>query len=313
MDWSDRIGRRLTPRDLHVFLTVAAHGNMAKAADTLAVSRPVVSKTILDLEQTLGVRLFDRARQGVEPTLYGRALLKRSVVVFDELRQSVEEIRFLADPVAGELRVGCTEPMAAGFVAAIIANLSRRHPRWTFHTEMGSANTLLTTLRERRCELVVARQLADVPDTDINMEALFHEKYFVAVGPRSKWLQRRKVSLAELVDETWILGQLETEPSSPVFEAFRALGLPVPKATVTSNSLNIRNSLLSNRPFITVIPGSALRFGPERSLLKALPIDLPHHRLPIAIMTMKNRTVSPVAELFIKCARELTPLLKRAK
>ena len=158
MDWSDRIGRRLKPRDLHVFLAVAEHGNMAKAADALAISRPVVSKTILDLESTLGVRLFDRSSQGVETTLYGRALLRRSVAVFDELRQSVEEIQFLADPAAGELRIGCNETMAAGFVAATIASLAKRHPRLTFRMELGAANTLLVPLRERKCELVIARQ-----------------------------------------------------------------------------------------------------------------------------------------------------------
>src|SRR6266702_6983843 len=128
MEWSDRIGRRLRPRDLHVFLVVAEKGNMAKAAEQLAISRPVVSKTIADLEHTLGVRLLDRTPHGVEPTLYGHALLKRSLAVFDELRQSVKEIEFLADPSAGELRVGCTEPLAAGFMAAVIDSISQQYP-----------------------------------------------------------------------------------------------------------------------------------------------------------------------------------------
>lgn len=109
MDWSNRIGRHLNPRALHVFLAVVEKGNMAKAAEQLAISRPVVSKTIAGLEVTLGVPLFNRTSQGVEPTLYGRALLKRGLAVFDELRQSVEEIEFLADPSAGELRVAFSE------------------------------------------------------------------------------------------------------------------------------------------------------------------------------------------------------------
>jgi DNA-binding transcriptional LysR family regulator len=86
------------------FLAVVETGSMAKAADELAISRPVVSRTISDLEHTLGVRLVDRTPKGVEPTLYGRALLKRSRAVFDELRQGVNEIEALADPDAGELR-----------------------------------------------------------------------------------------------------------------------------------------------------------------------------------------------------------------
>lgn len=133
MDWSDRIGRRIKPRDLHVFLAVAEQGNMAKAADSLAISRPVVSKTIADLERALGVRLFDRNPQRVEPTLYGRALAKRSITIFDELRQSVKDIEFLTDPTAGELRVGCPEVMAAGLVGAAIGRLAAQHPKLVFH------------------------------------------------------------------------------------------------------------------------------------------------------------------------------------
>src|SRR5262249_56774951 len=101
MQWSERIGRRLKLRDLHFLLTVAKAGSMGKAATELAVSQPVVSKAIADLERVLGTRLLDRGAQGVEPTLYGRALLKWSVAVFDDLRQGVKEVEFLTDPTAG--------------------------------------------------------------------------------------------------------------------------------------------------------------------------------------------------------------------
>jgi DNA-binding transcriptional LysR family regulator len=131
--WTDRIGRRLKLRDLHVLMMVVRAGTMARAAQQLAVSQPVVSKTISDLEHTLGVTLLDRGRNGVEPTLYGRALLKHGVAVFDELRQSVEEIEFLADPTAGELRIGCTDAMAAGLLPVVFGRLHRRHPRLAFH------------------------------------------------------------------------------------------------------------------------------------------------------------------------------------
>jgi DNA-binding transcriptional LysR family regulator len=111
MRWSDRVGRRLKPRDLHIFVAVAELGNMAKAAERLAISRPVVSKTISELERTLGVPLFDRSAKGVVRTLYGHALLRRSVAIFDELRQSVKEIEFLADPAPDQL-FGAAPPLS---------------------------------------------------------------------------------------------------------------------------------------------------------------------------------------------------------
>src|SRR5262249_4162547 len=277
-----------------------------KAAEHLAISRPVVSKTITELEHVLGVPLLDRSPQGVAPTLYGRALLKRGVAIFDELRQSVKEIEFLADPNAGEVRVGCTEVMAAGLVSAVIDRLSRKYPKLLFRMELGSAVTLPHSLRERRCDLAIARQLSPVPDPDLDAEPLFFENYVIATGPTNKWAGRRKVSLRDLVDDPWILTHLETQPGSPVFEGFRSVGLEVPRVRIESDSLNLRNSLLATGRFVTTIPGSALRFGPERTLVKLLPIKMPRWALPIAIITIRNRTVPPGAQLFIQCAREIS-------
>jgi DNA-binding transcriptional LysR family regulator len=102
IDWESQIGRRLKLRDLHVFQTVVQRGSMAKAAQQLGVSQPAVSEVIANLEHGLGVRLVDRSARGIEPTIYGATLLKRSVVAFDELKQSIKDIEFLSDPTAGE-------------------------------------------------------------------------------------------------------------------------------------------------------------------------------------------------------------------
>src|ERR1700759_359335 len=128
MAQSDLVGQRIKLQQLKVGMAVAEWGSMAKAAKHLAISQPVVSKVIADLEDLLGVRLFDRSPQGVEPTPYGRALLKRSITIFDDLRTSVDEIKFMADPTAGELRLGSTEPMLAGLGRAIMERLWHRDP-----------------------------------------------------------------------------------------------------------------------------------------------------------------------------------------
>ena len=305
MHWTERIGRRLNPHDLHIFVAVVEHGNMARAADSLAVSRPVVSRTIAELERSLGVRLLDRGRQGVEPTLYGRALFKRSIAVFDELKQSVADIESLGDPNSGEVRIGCTEPMAAGFVAAVIDELSRRYPRLVFELELCTTPAQqFHVLRERRCDLVVARVWPQAPEPDMDVVVLFDDQVSVMAGPSNKWLQRRKVTLAELAGEHWLLAPIDNEPGSPVFEIFHALGLPVPPARVASYSLNVRTSLLATGRFLAIIPASVLRFGGSaQNVLKVLPCALPPSVQPVAITTLKNRTLGPTAKLFIECAR----------
>src|ERR1700738_2264468 len=114
----DRARRRLKLRDLDILLVVVQRGSMAKAAAELAISQPAVSKAIADMEYTLGLRLLDRTRRGIEPTTYGRVLIKRGMTIFDELKQAAQELDFLADPTVGELRIRSSERLAAGLVAA---------------------------------------------------------------------------------------------------------------------------------------------------------------------------------------------------
>ena len=313
MQWVDRIGRRLKPRDLHVFLAVAEAGNMAKAADRLAISRPVVSKTINDLEHVLGVRLLDRTPKGVEPTLYGRALLRRSLGVFEELKQSVKEIEYLANPSAGEVRIGCTETMSAGLVSVAIDQLVRHHPHWVFHVRTASAAIHLELLRTRTCEIVVGRPEITDQLEDVDTEQLFYEKLLVVVGPHNKWHGRRKVALNELVDEPWIQSRLEVEPGAPTFEAYRAARLGPPRVAIFSDSLSLRYHLLETGPFITLVPESTWRLGSRPASLKVLPIDFPRWRQANAISVLKSRTLSPMAQAFMNAVRETSTAFSGAR
>src|SRR5262249_49915367 len=196
-----------------------------KAADRLQMTQPAVSKAIADLEHTFGVRLLDRSRQGAEPTLFGRTLLKRGVAIFDELRQSVKDIDFLADPTSGELRIGCTETVTAGLASAAIKRLDRTHSNLAFHMVLADIATLhFPFLRERKCELVIGRVASPTPEPDMDVEVLFYERHFIVTKPPNKWLKRRKIALAELADESWILALSDGEAGVPVFEAFRASG-----------------------------------------------------------------------------------------
>jgi len=312
MEWSERIGRRIRLRDLHILLAVVQCKSMAKAAEHLAISKPVVSKVIADLEHVLGVRLLERDRHGAEPTIYGAALLKRGITVFDELREGVKDIEFLTDPTAGEVRIGSNPYLATSFVSAVVDRLSRRYPRIVFHLVTALTDTLHRDLHERNVDLLVARRLGSVADERQGFEFLFDESHVVAAGPQNPWVRRRRIALAELVGESWVLPPPESPPGSVAMEAFRASGLDYPRTTVFATSPEVRMSILATGRFLTIFPTSELRFPTRRPELKVLPVELPLARVPIGIITLKNRTLSPVAQLFIEHAREVAkPLAKR--
>jgi len=120
-----RVERRLKLNDLRVLVAIAEAGSMNKAAELLGTSQPAISRAVADLEHAFGVRLFDRGPQGILPTPYGEALLKRSVAVFDEIRLGVEDLESLSDPESGEVRIATSVNLAGGFVAAVIERLAR--------------------------------------------------------------------------------------------------------------------------------------------------------------------------------------------
>src|SRR5215813_14815362 len=134
-DWDAHIGRRLRLRDLHVFFAVVQSGSLSRAAEHLRVSPPAVSQVVADLEHTLGVKLFDRSSRGVVPTPYARALLTRGRSAFDELRQGIRDIEFLADPSAGELTIGYPESIAATVLSEIVERFFEKYPRVIMRTD----------------------------------------------------------------------------------------------------------------------------------------------------------------------------------
>jgi DNA-binding transcriptional LysR family regulator len=313
MQVSDHIGRRMKLHDLHVLMTVVQAGSMGKAAKRLNTAQPAVSRSIANLERTLGVSLLDRQHQGVEPTEYGRALLDCGVAVFDDLSQGMKSIEFLADPTAGEIRIGCNALLAATFVSAIVDRLSRRHPRMVFHLVTAQGDALHRELSERNVDLLIARRFGPIADEQLQFDFLFEDSFVVAAGVQNPLAGRRKIALADLVNESWVLRSADTPIGAIAMEAFRASGLDRPRAAVITNSPEVRMSLLETGRFLTIVPSSVLRFFTKRWDIKVLPVELPMTRVPNGIVTLKNRALSLAAQLFIETAHEVAKPLAKTK
>jgi DNA-binding transcriptional LysR family regulator len=189
--------------------------------------------------------------------------------------------------------------------------MARRYRRVVFHVALGDTISLFDQLRERRIELGFARMSGLDPGEDIDTEMLFDEPMIVVAGEKNPWTRRRTIKLAELVHESWTWPPAGTMFDSLVVEAFRASGLEPPRAAVYTHAINMRIGLAATGHFLAVVPAAILKFPTRHPSIKKLPVELPTTQRQIGIITLKHRTLGPLAQLFIDCAREIAkPLAK---
>jgi DNA-binding transcriptional LysR family regulator len=306
MKWMDRIGRRVKLRDLHIALAVAQAGSMTRAAEELAVSYPVVSKTISELERTLGVKLFDRSVSGVEPTHYGRALLKSGAAVFDEMRRGLQQIDFIKQPDAGDLRIGSSIVVDAGLLPAVLERFSRDFPLAVLHImHEDIATQQYDNLRNRNVELMLGRLPVTMSEPDLVAETLFDEPTVVVAGSESGWAKRRGLRLPDLMGEPWVLAQPGSLARALQDEAFRMSGLEPPLAMALTVSLHLYMRLIETGRWLGLVPASVMRFGGRQMRIKTLSVKISSPPSPIGIVTVKHRTLTPLAERFIDYARNV--------
>ena len=313
MDDIKGIERRLKLHDVRVLMSVVEAGSMNKAAERLATSQPAVSRAIADLERALGVRLLERTPGGIQPTQYGRAILKRGLAIFDELRQGVKDIEFLSDPTSGELRVGCSEYAAGGPILAVVDRLTRQHPRMVFDIVTAPVLSLCRDLTERKIELVVTRLVDFANRRNMTIETLFEDDIVVVAAAQNPWMRRRRIDLADLVGEPWTLPPRDTGLGAFAEGAFRARGLEPPQPTVITYSMHMCHKLLETGRFLTMLPRYTLTLPGKHPSLRALPVELANSRAPMAIITLNRRTLSPLAEMFIKAVRAVAKPLTTAR
>jgi DNA-binding transcriptional LysR family regulator len=199
---------------------------------------------------------------------------------------------------------------------AMVHTFCRDYPGIVLGIEAVPTPTLeLPELHARKLDVVLARlsrPQADEPfGADLNVEILYDDEAIIAAGANSRWARRRKIVLADLLQASWVGTPQQTFTTIQMERAFQASDLPVPKMRVVTFSVQVRAHLLATGDFVSAMPKSLLRLNPECKGLKQLPIKLAKGSFPVAIVTLKNRTLSPPVELFLDNLRTFVTSLAR--
>lgn len=225
------------------------------------------------------------------------------------LKLGMRDIESLLDPGTGEIAIGADMSyIAGGFLSALIEQVSEQCPNLTIdvvETTTTAAAPEFRELRERKVDLMLGRLTNPVVADDLKVERLFDESIVVVAGAQSPWSMRRRIELEELKGAPWILAPAPNIARTLVEDAFRARGLNPPRPRVTTYSMQLRMQLLATERYLTVLTDSTARYSAKWWSFKTLPVDL-GPRLPVVIVTLKDRTLTPSVELFIKQVRAMS-------
>jgi len=297
MDWEERIGRRLTLRDLRILLAAVDAGSVSRAAAQLRVSQPAISKTISQIERAVAAQLVKRSSRGIEPTAQGKALLDRVRAAFRELRDGVEAIDSLSYPKFGDLRIAGNQVTLSNIVPTIITRLYSRHPGLIFNVLQAQTSVeQIRMLEEERADLFIGRIAQPLAADHLRFVELFRDDFVVVAGPDNPWKRRKKIALSELVGELWTLPPPETVTGQSMANIFKRMGLAMPRVNVAASTLQLHQRLVLESNFLTFLPSSLARTIPGLHVLPA-PLDL--YPQSVGVLTLKYRTQSPLAKLFI--------------
>ncbi|WP_198371973.1 LysR family transcriptional regulator [Roseomonas rosulenta] len=303
---ASRLARRLRLKDLDALLTVIEAGSMARAAQRLALTQPAVSKAMAEMEATLGVPLLERDARGVRATAFGEAMAERARAMLDELGQAERDIAHIADPLAGEVRIGTTEPMTFT-VAEAIRRLAAERPRVAFDIAIADTGTLMEDLRARRLDVVVTRAGAGEAAEDIAAEWLYRVPLVVVADRANPLVRRRGLRLADLAGEPWTLSPPGTFLGRLVSAAFAREGLAVPRAAVVSVSIVMRLSLIAGGPWLSVLPRNLLHHPTSAGFLRALDATVEDPAGAIAALTLRRRYMPGPVRAFLDVLRQTAP------
>ncbi|MGH8679094.1 MAG: LysR family transcriptional regulator, partial [Burkholderiales bacterium] len=286
-------------RDLEYFSVVAERGNVGRAAESLGLSQPALSKSLRRLEESMEAKLFKRTSKGVELTAVGAALLsqvRRLRLMLDDVTREVAD---LSHGRAGNLHIGTIPGLASDLLPVACSALVKDAANMTLKITVAGRSETISALRDGHLDLIVAG-IRIGQDHDLVQHYLYDDEFGVFSSPNHRLARKKHVSLKDLSEERWAL----TAPSSPSWQRFHQAfadgGLPPPRITIQANSTALRLPLVSFSNLLFYGSRRVLREAAARVRLSELAVAELAWSRRVGVMYRKDAYLSPAARRFIE-------------
>lgn len=301
-----RLPRHLKMGELRAFMAVMEHRSFRKAATVLHLSQPAVTKAIAALEHTLGVKLFDRLANGIEPTLHAQGFAPHAAAIFDQLRRAALELTRLSSGATGHLRVGTVPMPAIPFLPLAVGRLIDAHPDVQVSVIEERESELFDRLRRRDIELAILRLALVEPSEDMRVSRLFDEKLCVLAAKSHPLASHPQPSWPELLRHRWVLPPADCWFYEFVQRTLARLEMPMPHAVVETLSIQQQFNMALHGGLLAFGMRSQISFAPGRDFLVRLPFELPVMGAMVASVGLKAHEPSPLARLLVEAMRAVT-------
>jgi DNA-binding transcriptional LysR family regulator len=303
------IRSRLKTRQIALLVHLDKHRSVLKAAEAVAMTQPAASKLLREFEEALDVKLFDRHSRGIAPTWFGEILVRHARSILSEISLAQEEIAALKDGLAGQVSVGTVLSPGTSLVPMAIERVKRHRPGLTVSVELDYSKHLIKKLLQGDLDLVIGRMLDPEGAEGLAFEPLADEPHAVIARVKHPLASKRSLSLADVVNQGWILPEPGSVARDRLVEVFAQQGLPLPTNVVQTTSLPVITNLLRVTDMVAAIPVAAVQPYCQAGLLTVLIEDMGVSIGPFGIVTRRNRSISPGAQAMLVALREVASSL----
>ena len=306
MDKNGLFSQRIRLRHLHTFVAVAQQGTLGRAAETLNLSQPALSKTLNELEQLTGTRLFDRGRLGAQLTLVGEQFLTHAVKVLDALNTAGQALNRPEGINGDVVRIGALPTAALGILPAVIGEFHKQQKNITLQVATMNNTMLLAGLKSGEIDLGIGRMSDPELMSGLNYELLFLESLKLVVRPDHPLLQET-VTLSKVMEWPVVVSPKGTVPRQNAESLVLSQGCKIPSGCIETLSASLSRQLTVDYNYVWFVPSGAVKDDLRRGTLAALPVPTQGTGEPIGILTRVDSPLSTGAQTLLSAIRKSMP------
>ncbi|EGV6385371.1 LysR family transcriptional regulator [Salmonella enterica] len=307
MEKNGLFSQRIRLRHLHTFVAVAQQGTLGRAAETLNLSQPALSKTLNELEQLTGTRLFERGRLGAQLTVPGEQFLTHAVKVLDALNTAGQALNRKEDASADVVRVGALPTAALGILPAAIGRFHQQQKSTSLQVATMNNTMLLAGLKSGEIDLGIGRMSDPELMGGLNYELLFLESLKLVVRPGHPLLQET-ITLSRVMEWPVVVSPKGTVPRQNAEALLQSQGCKMPAGCIETLSASLSRQLTVDYDYVWFVPSGAVKEDLRQATLVSLPVPTQSAGEPIGILTRVDIPLSTGAQMLIAAFRKSMPL-----